>query len=755
MPPSPDSPAALAPEQAAALLEQRAQRNETRRPTVPALEALLFTPIPCLDHGFVRAVDYMGDDGAVVQAARVSYGTGTKKVSEDRGLIRYLMRHRHTTPFEMCELKLHVKLPIFVARQWIRHRTACLAGDARLYFDLPAAEGRGRRQRHNVTMADFHRLWHEGTRHPIAKKKLLHVERIDPTAVYTIPALAKLVERREETLRNMVRAGSLTGTHEAGRIHVRGADWIAFADQRPEAAVPMRARMAHMQLRMCDETTGEIRHTTVTDVWSTGRKPVYRVTLENGYSLTMTKDHRCLTSDGWLTLQEATRLTEGVGTGHSWWPEGPALAVNGVPCHRDPGWLAQRRAEGMSLAQIASGAGVSTHTIRKALGRHGLQYSTAERSRLSGAAQRGQRRTFERAPMTEAARAKVRAARSGERSNFWKGGITPERANIGGWTTENAARVHALWGWRCAICQGKDGLNAHHVDPVWHNAARARDVSNLVTLCGECHRHVHTANLELELLEALQGKVEATFWDVYGEKRPRPAEKRASPIRRLVRTFSRVSRIDYIGEEETFDLSVAGPFHNFVANGFVVHNSVNENSGRYSILDKEFYLPRPEDLAVQSANNKQGRGDVLDADSAAEVLRLLRRDAEQSYDTYEALLDTHHLARELARMNLGVNYYTQWYWKIDLHNLLHFLSLRIDPHAQYEIRVYGEAIAGLVKAWTPHVWEAFEDYRVGALTLSRQMLDVVRRRLAGETVTFQQSGLSKREWDELAEALEA
>src|SRR6266511_1413725 len=96
----------------------------TRRPTVSALEDILFQPLSVLDHGFVRVVDYMGDDSAVVQAARVSYGRGTKKVSEDRGLINYLMRHRHTTPFEMCEIKYHVKLPIFVARQWIRHRTA-------------------------------------------------------------------------------------------------------------------------------------------------------------------------------------------------------------------------------------------------------------------------------------------------------------------------------------------------------------------------------------------------------------------------------------------------------------------------------------------------------------------------------------------------------------------------------------------------------------------------------------------------------
>src|SRR5689334_3188762 len=114
----------LTPEQQDEIIAQRNETRQTRRATVPALEEVLYTPLPVLDHGFVRVVDYMGDDGAIVQAARVSYGRGTRKVSEDRGLIHYLMRHRHSTPFEMCEIKLHVKLPIFVARQWIRHRTA-------------------------------------------------------------------------------------------------------------------------------------------------------------------------------------------------------------------------------------------------------------------------------------------------------------------------------------------------------------------------------------------------------------------------------------------------------------------------------------------------------------------------------------------------------------------------------------------------------------------------------------------------------
>jgi thymidylate synthase (FAD) len=307
---------ALTQQQNAEIAAQRAQAASTARATVPALEALLFTALPVLDHGFVRAIDYMGDDAAVVQAARVSYGRGTRKVSEDAGLIRYLMRHRHTTPFEMCEIKFHVKLPIFVARQWIRHRTA----------------------------------------------------------------------------------------------------------------------------------------------------------------------------------------------------------------------------------------------------------------------------------------------------------------------------------------------------------------------------------------------------------------------------------------------------------------NVNEYSARYSILDREFYIPAPEQLAAQSAVNRQGRGAVLEGQEAADVLDILRGDATRTYDHYAAMLNEDEdgqpldpsrqgLARELARMNLTLNTYTQWYWKTDLHNLLHFLSLRADPHAQYEIRAYAEAMLEMLRAWVPITCAAFEDYRMGAVTFSATMLAVLKRMLAGEAVEQKGSGLSKREWTEMMAAL--
>ncbi|MCZ6482120.1 MAG: FAD-dependent thymidylate synthase [Alphaproteobacteria bacterium] len=306
----------LTPEQLEEIEAQRAASAETRRPTVPELEDILYQPLAVLDHGFVRVVDYMGDDGAIVQAARVSYGKGTKRVSEDRGLINYLMRHRHTTPFEMCEIKYHVKLPIFVARQWIRHRTA----------------------------------------------------------------------------------------------------------------------------------------------------------------------------------------------------------------------------------------------------------------------------------------------------------------------------------------------------------------------------------------------------------------------------------------------------------------NVNEYSARYSILDNEFYIPAPEDLGVQSRSNRQGRGQSLEGEEARRVLHLLREDAEKVYGDYTEMLneddggapidpERQGLSRELARMNLTLNFYTQWYWKIDLLNLFHFLSLRADDHAQHEIRVYAEVMIETVKRWVPLAADAFAQYRMGGANLSATGLEVVKRLIGGEDVGQEESGLSKREWRELMETL--
>jgi thymidylate synthase (FAD) len=195
----------------------------------------------------------------------------------------------------------------------------------------------------------------------------------------------------------------------------------------------------------------------------------------------------------------------------------------------------------------------------------------------------------------------------------------------------------------------------------------------------------------------------------------------------------------------------------FVARQWIRHRTanVNEYSARYSIMDKEFYIPAAENLAAQSVDNRQGRGAVLEGEDAARVLGLLRQDAEQTYAHYEEMLDENGigLARELARMNLTLNTYTQWYWKTDLHNLFHFLRLRADAHAQFEIRVYAEAMLETVKAWVPLSYAAFRDYRLGAVTFSAKMLEILKRMLAGDAVTQPESGLSKREWAEMMAAL--
>ncbi|SFT61725.1 FAD-dependent thymidylate synthase [Sedimentitalea nanhaiensis] len=195
----------------------------------------------------------------------------------------------------------------------------------------------------------------------------------------------------------------------------------------------------------------------------------------------------------------------------------------------------------------------------------------------------------------------------------------------------------------------------------------------------------------------------------------------------------------------------------FVARQWIRHRTanVNEYSARYSILDREFYIPAPEHINAQSVVNNQGRGDVLEGEEAARVLEILKADSARCYDNYQTLIDADGvgLARELARMNLPANIYTQWYWKVDLHNLFHFLRLRADAHAQYEIRVYAEAICEMVSDWVPAAYKAFEDYRMGSVTMSAQMVDCLRRMLKGETVTQENAGMSAREWREFQEVI--
>ena len=203
----------------------------------------------------------------------------------------------------------------------------------------------------------------------------------------------------------------------------------------------------------------------------------------------------------------------------------------------------------------------------------------------------------------------------------------------------------------------------------------------------------------------------------------------------------------------------------FIARQWIRHRTanVNEYSARYSILDKEFYLPSKENLAAQSTNNRQGRGNVISGGQAEEVLSLLKDDAERTYKNYEEMLNERYdgsvidesktgLARELARMNLTLNTYTQWYWKTDLLNLMNFLRLRADHHAQYEIRAYADVMLNTLKRWVPITYDAFMDYRVGGTEISSKGKDVLKKLIRGEKISIEETDLSKREWNELMSA---
>lgn len=196
----------------------------------------------------------------------------------------------------------------------------------------------------------------------------------------------------------------------------------------------------------------------------------------------------------------------------------------------------------------------------------------------------------------------------------------------------------------------------------------------------------------------------------------------------------------------------------FVARQWIRHRTanVNEYSGRYSVMKDEFYVPEHAAIHYQSLRNKQGRReDDVPPELRGRVLDILTGSQQQMYKEYEQMLES-DIARELARINLPLSLYTEWYWKIDLHNLFHFLRLRIDPHAQYEIRVYGEAMAEITKKVAPMAWEAFEDYILKSERFSRLELAVLAEHLSVAGLTqesLEAKGLGKREAAEFLEKL--
>ncbi|MHB8625771.1 MAG: FAD-dependent thymidylate synthase [Aggregatilineales bacterium] len=689
-------------------------------------ENLIGKRIPALDKGWIELVDLMphpstgvSGDLAIVNAARVSFMGESKGPERDKKLLFYLVQHYHTSPFEMVEFKFRVRAPLVVWWQWVRHRTWCLSGDTELYFDTPKTLRKGRKTVYKMPLGRLYQNWEHGSESTFSSlKKPSFIERLDPNREYTVRELAILIERADCDIRQLAVLGRLETIKRDNRIHISGQAWIDYVNAaRRTLNAPMKQRIKDMSLRMCNEDTGEIDHTSITDVVQSGIKPVFLVTLTNDYSIKMSKDHFILTERGWMSLEKATELQFSRSGSVTWSAQSPAFAINGVPAYKDRDWLQERRSEGLDVTQIAERAGVSYHTIRKYLKIHKLQFTTKERSVLSGKAQKGRRRPFQkRGPMSVDALEK----QSGKNSNFWKGGITSDRALMGRWTTITAPLVHQKFGYKCAICGASKSLHAHHIDPIWHNIDKAYDLDNLVTLCAQCHRFIHGLNWELDLLSCWvqNGNLSYIHQALHeGKMLPNPTGKKPRGRVRIVRKYANVKSIEYCGEEMTYDVSVLGPYHNFVANGFIVHNSFNAQSGRYTPFEEnDFYVP--DVWRKQAKDNKQASEGTLQDEQGQALTEKLLAHYEQSYQLYQEAL-TAGVSKEMARIFLpGFSVYYTWVAKIDAHNLMQFLRLRMASDAQYEIRVYANAIyEHFFKPALPWTAEAFERFILKAQPL--------------------------------------
>ncbi|HET8606690.1 MAG TPA: FAD-dependent thymidylate synthase [Gaiellaceae bacterium] len=622
--------------------------------------------IDLLDHGFVRLDDAMASDLSVVNAARVSFARRKEAMDEaDEGLVGFLMRDRHGSPFEHNAFRFHVRSPIFVAREWFRHRIGCLTGETDVVFvDVNGSTS----PRLRKTIEELWLMWSRGERdgHALPEETRLEVRRL----------LAEGLSQRAIARR-------LGIGRRAVRSVIVGADGYRSG----------RARVRRMRLRVLDEATGEFTVGHVCDVIDKGVQPVYRLTLADGKQLTLTENHRLLTGEGWQTMRAAVGLV-GDGSDASM-TRSCALLTNGVPAHRNPEWLAERRREGRSVAEMAAEAGCSYHTIRKWLARYDLGFTREDRlgRRPWNAGLRGYRTSLR---TTDAHRDAIRRARSGPRSNFWRGGITSERASIGRWTREQAPRVHASFDYTCQACGRCGGaLHVHHVVPVWRDETLARELGNLVSVCDECHRCIHRTRA-----------TELTFGRQHGIVHI--AELPEPPVRGWKLTAHPVSvvAVEYVGLRQTYDLSVEGPWHNFVGDGVVVHNSFNEFSMRYAKATDDFYVPAAEDVRSQVGKPGAYTFEPVDAELAERTREELAAVYETAYATYTRLVEA-GVAREVARSALPVGAYTEFYWTVNARALMNFLSLRNAETAQREIRRYAEAVETLFAERMPVTHAAF------------------------------------------------
>lgn len=424
----------------------------------------------------VELQEWMGSDRKIAESAWTSSYDKSKSLKksdeEVEKVVRFLAKHKHGTPFEAVVFRFWLRIPIYVDRQHMTHRVACLSQNNYLYFDLPSGSKYSKFRLNKMKISDFVKKWENG-------------------------------------IKSKTRWGNT-----CVKSH--------------------RKRLKQMKLRSLNENTGEIEHTNIVNVYNKGIQPIFKFTFENGYEIKTTLNHKFHTNKGWMTIGKALNLKENLKETPNIFCTDYMFSANGL----------------FQKGRIPWNKGKTY--------KHSKSYNISEKERE-----------------------RKRQAASGANSNFWKGGITSRSIILSRECSRKLSKkVFKRDKYTCQQCgDTRNQLNAHHIIPLYEDLNQAMNMNNLVTLCISCHKHIHNTNKEEEFAKNLLNK------DIIFHKKKYTNKTSVS----LKRKYIRIKSVKYIGLEKTYDFEVNGPFHNFICNGLVVHNSHNGLSGRYRTVPFEYY----------------------------------------------------------------------------------------------------------------------------------------------------------------------
>lgn len=545
-------------------------------------------------------------DKLLAYIARVS-NPANQENEDIAGLLRYMLRNGHVSPFEMAHACIEINTTRDIGRQILRHRSFsfqefCVAGDTMITLELPGGVASGKRSAY--------------------KRSIEHLFKLQ----------------------------------ETGRL--------------PSG------------VRVFDEDSRTFVVRAIKEVFRTGMKPAFKITLDNGRTITSTKEHKFLTREGFATLEDAIGLS--LINGRAAMSKRVELACNGVATYTDPAWMAEAKSAalaeaGRGVAYIAELANCSYHTIRKWLKIHGLQFSKKENAVVQGGSWNkglsGYSLPRHRPETIEKMR---KSARRGADSNLWRGGADrSERLRIADWCYAHRSEFFRAANYSCS-CGSNKSLELHHIKSVASAPELAYEKSNIQVLCSTCHDAVH----------GLSG--EAKSW------------REKSRGHTLTVHWSQVVKVEYVGEVMTYDMEVDHPSHNYVGNGIVTHNSQ-----RYQSYDKLDKVPLRE-CRMQDTKNRQNSVETDDADLAS-VWRLRQETVLRTAQlNYEWALKA-GIAKEQARAVLPEGLTPSRIYMVgSLRSWIHYLKSRLDPSTQKEHRLIAQEIQMLLRGVAPVTMEAAE-----------------------------------------------